>query len=405
MFDYVVGAPGPTAVFLADYYGATDDIQAASTLGELVAALQIVPVTARYGEVQAGQGTPTKADWDEFTARIVLDWTVTENALVYGSFSQGYRPGGINLDFEDPNPLYEPELVDAYELGAKTLWADGSLAVNAALFFNDYQDLQLFGWGTSASAFNEIDNHDAETLGMELEVTWRPLTLPSLRIDLRYAWLDTEIKSGDALDLFDRTQGDPDAVLLRNIDLLTGAPMTNYVAPVSEVLPLVGPASAAGAAIPIPGTLYENGIPVYFSRGFLEANGVTTFNGHVADLDGNELLNSPPHSVGLGIAHTWTLGPGAATLRYDYYWQDSSYSREFNTRGDKIDSWDQHNASLIFESASGRWSVRAWIRNITDEDIVTGHSVAHDQSGNFRNYFMAEPRIYGAAFRYNFGAL
>ena len=49
--------------------------------------------------------------------------------------------------------------------------------------------------------------------------------------------------------------------------------------------------------------------------------------------------------------------------------------------------------------------MRACIRNITDEDIVTGHSVAHDQAGNFRNYFMAEPRIYGASLRYNFGVL
>ena len=69
----------------------------------------------------------------------------------------------------------------------------------------------------------------------------------------------------------------------------------------------------------------------------------------------------------IGVAHTWSIAPGALTLRYDYYWQDQSFDREFNTRGDKIDSWHQHNASATFESAAGRWEARAWIRNITDE--------------------------------------
>ena len=59
---------------------------------------------------------------------------------------------------------------------------------------------------------------------------------------------------------------------------------------------------------------------------------------------------------------------------------------------------------MIFESADGRWDVRAWIRNIDDEDIVRGHSLAADEVGNFRNYFLAEPRIYGASVRYSFGA-
>ena len=70
-------------------------------------------------------------------------------------------------------------------------------------------------------------------------------------------------------------------------------------------------------------------------------------------------MNSPRHRLRVGGAYTWTLAPGTLTLRYDYYWQDMSYGRDFNTPGDKIDSWFQHNASLIFESALGRWAARA----------------------------------------------
>ena len=71
--------------------------------------------------------------------------------------------------------------------------------------------------------------------------------------------------------------------------------------------------------------------------------------------------------------------------------------------GDHIDSWEQHDAAAIFEAASGRWSARAWIRNITDEEIVSGHWAAPPVLGGFRNYYLADPRLYGASFRFNFG--
>jgi iron complex outermembrane receptor protein len=94
---------------------------------------------------------------------------------------------------------------------------------------------------------------------------------------------------------------------------------------------------------------------------------------------------------------------GQLTARWDYYWQEESWAREFNARGDFIASWDQHNASLVYDSNDGKWTVRAWIRNIADDDNITGHYVTSDTSGYFRNYQLTEPRLYGASLRYNFG--
>ena len=94
---------------------------------------------------------------------------------------------------------------------------------------------------------------------------------------------------------------------------------------------------------------------------------------------------------------------GDMILRLDYYWQDDMYAREFNTDGDVIEAWDQFNLSLIFESADGQWSARAWARNLADEDNITGHYLTSDTSGFYRNYFLTEPRIFGASIRYNFG--
>ena len=90
------------------------------------------------------------------------------------------------------------------------------------------------------------------------------------------------------------------------------------------------------------------------------------------------------------------------TARFDYYMQDESFAREFNRSWDKIDSWDQLNFSLMLQDSEGDWSVRAWVRNLSDDNNVTGHYVTSDTSGMYTNYFLTEPRVYGATFRVNF---
>ncbi|MXW54970.1 MAG: TonB-dependent receptor [Gammaproteobacteria bacterium] len=92
---------------------------------------------------------------------------------------------------------------------------------------------------------------------------------------------------------------------------------------------------------------------------------------------------------------------GSIVLRWDMYWQSESFSREFNTPGDHIEAWTQHNLSALFTSGDDKLSVRAWIRNVANEDNVTGMYLTSDTSGFFRNYFLTEPRIMGVSVRYS----
>jgi len=400
LLGYATGAPSEQAQFLADYYGAAEAIASATDITSLIDALRIVPFFPLRGESSDLLGWPKQADWVETTTRVAIEWHPTDETLLYAQFGQGYRPGIINQPIPSTSfaRVTDAERVNAFEIGTKMLLAEGALAINVAAFVNDYRDLQFFR--TFHPLETAVDNLDAKTRGLELEIAWRPHMLPGTLIEFNYGWLDTEFGSETAIDRTNRTQGDPNLVLLS--DMLPGPVMWNYVAPLNDVLPQIDDAIAAGAAVPAPGAVYGNGVPIYFSRAFLDANGVSTANAVPARLSGNDLPNSPPHSIGLGLAHSWSLAAGTLTLRYDYYWQDESYSREFNTKGDEIDSWDQHNASIIFESANGRWSARAWVRNFTDEENVTGHFVHADDAGLVRNYFLAEPRIFGASVRYNF---
>jgi outer membrane receptor protein involved in Fe transport len=191
MTSYLGGTPSPSAIELADYYDASNAIQTAAGPVELVGALQLVPIAPRLGEAQDLRGLPRNADWDDVSGRIGLDWAVTDDALIYGFLTQGYRPGGLNASL-GVEPSFDSEHVNTYELGAKTLLASGSLGLNGAVFFSDYDDLQVLQQLGSGAVTTNVD---AETVGLELEAVWRPIRLPSLALEFSYAWLHSELKN------------------------------------------------------------------------------------------------------------------------------------------------------------------------------------------------------------------
>jgi outer membrane receptor protein involved in Fe transport len=425
-----------SAVNLGNLYGATAAYAGALGVGDVPGAFQalsLVPPAPGFGEQRQLTGSPTKVDWQETTGRFGVDWRIFEDSLVYAFFTRGYKPGGfnppLNASFVQSSGVgysFEPEKVDAYEIGTKNTFLDGGLVVNSSVFWYDYSDLQVSRIRENTSING---NMDATIWGVELETFYIPSFLPNLTIDVAYSYLNTNIDNSTATDPLDRTGGNPNYISLENIDpgSLTGV---NYVADRTQITPaLVQQAFAecgalASAAdgngnvtctpvgstprpvVPVAdGTIYPNGIPAYFSQAWLIANGVATSSGFDTDLDGNSLPNSPENTIHIGAAYAVATSIGTFTPRVDYYWQDDSYGREFNTVGDEIEAWDQWNASLLYQTNDGRWEARAWIRNIQDEDNITGHYLTSDTSGFYRNYFLTEPRIYGMSVKFNFGAL
>lgn len=84
---------------------------------------------------------------EEATWRGILDYKLSSNYMVYASVSRGFQGGGFNGGALAPNELgngYGPEFLTAYEVGAKTSFFDGKLTVNAAGFYYDYRDPQVF---------------------------------------------------------------------------------------------------------------------------------------------------------------------------------------------------------------------------------------------------------------------
>jgi len=142
------------------------------------------------------------AKWSEVTPRFVVDYALTEDMMAYASYSKGYKGGGFNSaagDFVGGDFIgdavvgFEPETIDAYELGLKSTALDGGLQFNAAAYLNDYQNLQV---QTATLAGILVTNAaEAETQGLELEVNYMPAA--GLTLMGNYSSLDTEFTKGD----------------------------------------------------------------------------------------------------------------------------------------------------------------------------------------------------------------
>ena len=108
--------------------------------------------------------------WDEVTYRLAVDWQVWNDALLYASYSTGYKSGGVN-QVTNPNvdnPIYDPEFVDALEFGLKSTLLDGSMQLNASVYRNEYDDLQFQVFGAAGpEAFNA---EGATVQGLEVEL-------------------------------------------------------------------------------------------------------------------------------------------------------------------------------------------------------------------------------------------
>ena len=413
---------------LLDYYGATtavntqtlailtataagDAAGAAAAQQALVGALLMVPPTPGYNEQRNINGNPSTVEFNSTTGRVVLDWKVNEDTLVYTSLSKGFKPGGFNPPISDAFPqdtprIFDKEEVDALEVGFKTTLLDNRMQLNGSFFDYDYTGLQIYKIINNSSVNVNVD---AEIRGAELEMLYIPTWDSDIVIDVMFSWLDSEATDNILLDPKDRQQGDPNWIVLKNIDP-GSATGVQYIANLAGVIAATvgdpnGPYATCGglgACIPAPNTVYDNGVPAYISRNFLNAMGVATSDGILTNIKGNALPNSPEYTIKMGIAKTWTPGKVDITARLDYYKQASSYSREFNRSWDKLPGWYQTNASVLIEDPEDTWNLRLWVRNMTDNTAVTGHYVTSDTSGMYTNYFLTEPRIYGATFNYNF---
>jgi iron complex outermembrane receptor protein len=97
-----------------------------------------------------GQDSPTQLtgrhDSDDTSWRLDLYYHASDEVMLYGGVSTGFKSGGVvpvSRGVEIVLDDFQSEHLTAYEAGGKSQWLNGRLALNAAAFYYDFEDLQV----------------------------------------------------------------------------------------------------------------------------------------------------------------------------------------------------------------------------------------------------------------------
>ena len=141
--------------------------------------------------------------WTEVSPKFGASYRITDDAMVYASYSEGFHSGGffgVNQNIRDfERDQYDPEYAESWEVGLKSQWLDNRLRINVTAFQNDFTDKQ--------ESFVKLDN-DTKTVatvfenaasvtykGVEAEVMFA--ATENLRLFVNYGYLDAKYDEFD----------------------------------------------------------------------------------------------------------------------------------------------------------------------------------------------------------------
>jgi len=118
-----------------------------------------------------------------------LTYRFDEARLIYATYSEGFRPGGVN---RNDGTSYDPDYLTNYEFGWKTTWANGRLRVNGAIFHEKWDDIQYAYLPPEGVGLTVIRNvGEADIDGIELDVGWAPID--ALTLTGGFSWIDAKL--------------------------------------------------------------------------------------------------------------------------------------------------------------------------------------------------------------------
>ena len=151
----------------------------------LPAAVGGSPCT-NLGDYAGGRVAPRDAQGQGVTYRFNVSWKPTDDLLFYGTWSRGFRPGGINRRGDLGSATYGADFLTNYEIGAKTTLLGGKLRLNGDIYEQHWNSFQFSFLG--ANSFTIIQNGpDARIRGAEADAN---LNLGRLNLTAAGAYTD-----------------------------------------------------------------------------------------------------------------------------------------------------------------------------------------------------------------------
>ncbi len=129
--------------------------------------------------------------FDSLDPKVVIEYTPTDDFLVYASYSQAFRSGGFNqasvnlADF-----VFDEERIRSGEIGVKSDWFNNRIRLNANVFASFVDDQQFTFINPDVPIARFIENNDAEFIGFEIDGQF--VVGDFLTASFSYAFLDAE---------------------------------------------------------------------------------------------------------------------------------------------------------------------------------------------------------------------
>jgi iron complex outermembrane receptor protein len=360
----------PPEIFAAplDLTGVTS-VVAGGTGGPLDPIPEGVTGPTHYDQATGFATRNYDASWEAVTGTAKFDWQPDEDTLVYGSYSRGYRSGGLNIGIFTVIsflPHSDAESVDAFEVGLKKTWSSLNLQTNLALYHYSYDNLQIpntvvqtgslngIAFAQSTTSFLNVPKSTSQ--GIELETIWQPIT--DLQLIFNYSLIDAHIDQGQAVDSVDP------------VALQPGAKPIHTIAQCQA-----GGAAVVGDCVVDP-----------FTAG-IAGQGFT----RVQNLSGNELPNAPRNKLAFAANYTWHFAAGSLTGNVSYSWRDKAYGGLFTRWYTEAPSWDQWDARFLWTSPDKKYELIGFIKNIADTTGYDQGAIAGRLNGQFSNLYGPSP--------------
>jgi iron complex outermembrane recepter protein len=268
--------------------------------------------------------------FESFTPRATLSWKPNENMTLYGIYSQGTKPGGLNgsLGLANGFPTFEDEESTNYELGFKSRLFDGRGTIALSAYSTEAKAMQLT---TAVAGANGVltsivtNQGDAEINGLEGEFRFQ-LT-QNLGITLTGSMVNAEFSKG--CDEFEYT--------LNSGGFQIGA--------TCDTTRRVGPATIAqpnGSFLPTPGA-----------------------TGSIA---GKKLPLVPETQASFNVNYNRPIGSNGLEM---FASADVSYeSNKFVQVHNGAETGDTTLVGGRFGLQNSNWKLSVWGKNLTDEDTI-----------------------------------
>jgi iron complex outermembrane receptor protein len=147
-----------------------------------------------------GNQESTGDNWAAVLPRLGLSYHFTDDIMAYSSVTRGFQPGGFNWSSTNIDPekhTFDEQTSWDYEIGAKSMFMDNKLMVNANLFYSDIKDLQTISYDAATLSYLAQNAGKAYSWGGELEVLARPMKGLDLEFSAAFTRAEFEKYTGE----------------------------------------------------------------------------------------------------------------------------------------------------------------------------------------------------------------